>query len=109
MRQKRVGAVLIISMIFVVMFSALAISMATLSGNNVQLASNHHDLNAALAAAQSGQEVMRYWLSRVLISSSTPQDQYLSEIVTAVQDDLKDNSVTGVAVEADDDVIRVRH
>jgi hypothetical protein len=86
------------------MFSALAISMATLSGNNVQLASNHHDFNAALAAAQSGQEVMRYWLSRVLISSSTPQDQYLSEIVTAVQSDLKDNSVTGVAVEDDGSV-----
>ncbi len=102
--QTRKGAVLIISMIFVVVFSALAISMATLSGNNVQLASNHHDLNAALAAAQSGQEVLRYWLSRVLISSSTPQDQYLAEIVTAIQNDLKDNSVTGVDVQNDGSV-----
>ena len=100
-RREFAGAVLIISMIFVVVFSALAISMATLSGNNVQLASNHHNLNAALSAAQSGQEVMRYWLSRVLISSSTPQDQYLSEIVTAAQNDLKDYSITSVAVQSD--------
>ena len=100
-RRRRTGAVLIISMVFVVMFSALAVGMATLSGNNVQLASNHHDLNAALSAAQSGQEVMRYWLSRVLISSSTPQDDYFSGIVAAVQDDLDDNSITTVAVQQD--------
>ena len=100
-RRKRAGAVLIISMIFVVVFSVLAVSMATLSGNSVQLASNHHDLNAALSAAQSGQEVMRYWLSRVLISSSTPQDDYFSGIVAAVQDDLDDNSITTVAVQQD--------
>ncbi len=103
-RRKCAGAILIISMIFVVVFSALAISMATLSGNNVQLASNHHNLNAALSAAQSGQEVMRYWLSRVLISSSTPQDDYLAGIITAVQNDLGDNGITTVAVQYDGSV-----
>ena len=35
--RKRYGAALIISMIFVLVFSALAVSMASLSGNNVQL------------------------------------------------------------------------
>ncbi len=75
--------------------------MATLSGNNVQLASNHQNLNAALAAAQSGQEVLRYLLSRVLISSSTPQSQYFSEIITAVRDDLTDYGISGIAVATD--------
>ena len=97
-RRQRTGAALIIAMIFAVIFSALGISMATMSTTNVQIAHNHHNLNAALAAAQSGQEVVRYWLSRVLISSSTPQDQYLCEVVTAVQTDLKDNGVSGVSV-----------
>jgi hypothetical protein len=100
-RRKRAGAVLIISMIFVVIFSALAISMATLSGNNLQLASNHQNLNAALVAAQSGQEVMRYLLSRVLISSATPQSQYSSEIIATIQADLKDNSISGINIEND--------
>lgn len=97
-RRYRKGAALIISMIFVVIFSALGISMATMSGVNVQLAHNQHNLNAALAAAQSGQEVVRYLLSRVLISSATPQSQYLPEIINAVQTDLVDNDISAVTL-----------
>ncbi|MBL7188701.1 MAG: pilus assembly PilX N-terminal domain-containing protein [Phycisphaerae bacterium] len=100
-RRERAGAILIISMIFVVVFSALAVCMATMSGNNVQLASNHQNLNAALVAAQSGQEVLRYLFSRVLISSSTPQNQYFSEIITAVRDDLTNNGISGIGVATD--------
>jgi hypothetical protein len=100
-RRKHTGAVLVLSMIFVAVFSALAASMVTLSDTNAQLASNHHNLNAALVAAQSGQEVLRYWLSRVLFDSSTPQDQYFSQIVTSVQDELAGESVTSVAVAND--------
>lgn len=64
-RLNRRGAVLIISMIFVLIFSALAVSMATLSGTNVQLASNQHKLNSALSAAQSGLECGRYIVATV--------------------------------------------
>lgn len=98
MRQRRTGAALIIAMVFVVIFSALGISMVTMSGTNVQIADNHHNLNAALTTAQSGQEVVRYCLSRVLISSVTPTNQYLSEIVTAVQTDLSDNGISAVVL-----------
>lgn len=106
-RRKRRGVVLIISMIFVVVFSALAISMATVSGNNIQIASNHQNLNAALAAAQSGHEVVRYLLSRVLISSSTPESQYFSEIIAAVRDDLTNNGISGVTVATDGTITTV--
>jgi len=82
----------------VVIFSALAVSMATLSGANVQLASNLQSANAALAAAQSGQEVLRYWLSRQLISSSLPVSGYEAAIIEAVQDDLKDNSISNIVL-----------
>ena len=92
---------MIMAMIFVVIFSVLGVCIATMSGDNVQIASNHHNLNAALAAAHSGQEIVRYWLSRVLISSSTPIDQYLSEVITAVQTDLTDNGVTGLPLASD--------
>jgi len=64
-RLNHRGAVLIISMIFVLLFSALAVSMATLSGTNVQLASNQHKLNSALSAAQSGLECGRYIVATV--------------------------------------------
>jgi len=52
-------------MIFVLIFSALAVSMATLSGTNVQLASNQHKANSALSSAQSGIECGKYIISTI--------------------------------------------
>ena len=105
--RRRAGVALIMSMIFVVIFSALGVCLATMSGASVQIASNHHNLNAALGAAQSGQEVVRYWLSRVLISSATPQDQYLTEIVTGVQTELTDSGVSGISVDSNGSITAI--
>jgi len=99
-RNRRASA-LIVSLMFVLIFSALAISMMTLSSTNVQLASNHHNVNTALATAQSGQEVMRYGLSGVLFSSSTPPANYFSTIVATLNTYLSDNGVTNMAVQSD--------
>ena len=76
---KRKGAVLIVAMIFLVIFSALAVSMATQSGTSIQLASNQHKINAALSAAQSGLECGRY------IIANTPLPSTAQNIVTADQ------------------------
>ncbi len=100
-RHNRRASALLVSLMFVLIFAGLAISMMTMSGTNVQLASNHHNVNGALVAAQSGQEAMRYWLSRVLFSSSTPVASYFSAVVTALKDDLQDNGITNVAVQTD--------
>ncbi len=96
--SKRYGTVLILSMIFVVIFSALAISMLTLSGTNAQLASNQHKVDYALASAESGLEVERYWLNRVMMPSTTPVSSYLSEIVSLVKDDLTAEGVTNITL-----------
>ncbi len=96
--SNRVGTVLILSMIFVVIFSALAISMLTLSGTNAQLASNQHKVDYALASAESGLEVERYWLNRVMMDSTTPVASYLSEIVSLVKDDLTAEGVTNITL-----------
>jgi hypothetical protein len=97
-RLNRRGAVLIISMIFVLIFSALAISMATMSGTNVQLASNQHKVDCAFASTESGQEAMRYWLSDVKIPSSTPLSDYFGAIVSTLQYDLDANSISNITV-----------
>jgi hypothetical protein len=97
-RINRRGAVLIISMIFVLIFSALAISMATMSGTNVQLASNQHKVDCAFASTESGQEAMRYWLSDVKIPSSTPPSDYFGAIVGTLQYDLDANNISNIAV-----------
>ncbi|MFC1633581.1 PilX N-terminal domain-containing pilus assembly protein [Planctomycetota bacterium] len=64
------GAVLIVSMIFVLVFSALAVSMAALSGTNAQVANNQCKLDRARASAESGFDVIRFWLSKVSISGT---------------------------------------
>jgi len=97
-RLNRRGAVLIISMIFVLIFSALAVSMATLSGTNVQLASNQHKVDCAIASTESGQEALRYWLTNVEIPSSTPPSDYFGTIVSTLQYDLDANSISNITV-----------
>jgi Tfp pilus assembly protein PilE len=64
------GAALILSMIFVLIFSALAGSMAAVSGANAQLASNRHKVNSALLDAQSGLECGRYIVSTVSLEET---------------------------------------
>jgi hypothetical protein len=88
-------------MIFVVIFSALAVSIAALSSTNVQLASNQHKVNRALASTESGLEVMRYWLTSVTMPSSTPSSDYLSTIVGTLQNDLDANSISNITLNND--------
>jgi hypothetical protein len=95
---KRKGAVLIVAMIFVLIFSALAVSMAAMSGTNVQIASNQHRVDCALGSASSGFEVERYWLSLVKMPSSTPESKYLSTIITTMQSDLDANGVSNITL-----------
>ena len=69
-RGGRRGAVVVLAMIFIAVFSALAVAMATVSGSNLQMASNQHKLNAALQAAQSGLECAKY-LARTVVLPQT--------------------------------------
>lgn len=66
------GAVLVLAMVFIVMFSALAVAFASFSGTNVQVATSHHTGNKALHAAQSGLECAKYLVTSVTQSASWP-------------------------------------
>jgi len=89
---KRPGFALIISMIFVLIFSALALSMATLSGTNVQIADNLCNANRARASAESGLEIVRFWLSNIAISGTTPIEMQFYEIANSLQSYLAANN-----------------
>jgi len=99
--QKRKGAVLIVAMIFVLIFSALAVSMASMSGTNTQLASNQHKVGCALGSATSGLEVQRHWLTPVAMPSSTPPANYFSTIVSTLQSDLDANGISNITLNGD--------
>lgn len=102
---KRRGAVLIISMIFILLFSALAVSMASLSDTNVQLASNQQKVNSALLAAYSGLDVVRFWLNRFIISGNVDPDDRFEQFKTSLQNDFEDNELSNLTAYTVDDYI----
>jgi hypothetical protein len=106
-RSKNRGAVLIISMIFVVIFSALAVSMAAMSGTNVQIAENQRKADRARACAESGFDVIRFWLSRVSISGTTAEDLRFSQIADSLQDELTSESITNVTTSCNGSVVTI--
>jgi Tfp pilus assembly protein PilX len=104
---RRRGAALIISMIFVLLFSALAVSMTTLSGMNVQIAENQRKVDGARACAESGLEVVRYWLSQVSISGTTPDNERLDQIVSSLQSELAVNSIANITTSYDSSTLTI--
>lgn len=88
MCRKRGGVALIISFVFVLIFSVLAVCLATMSGTNVQISENQRKSNRALTSAQSGHEFLRFWLTRIHMPGTiTPNDRF-SETVDYVEADL---------------------
>jgi len=57
------GSTSLMAMLFLSMFSVLAISFASLTETNVQMAQNHRSVTAAQAAAESGLEYAQYLLT----------------------------------------------
>lgn len=101
---KRRGTVLILSMIFLIIFSALAVSMATMSGTNVQIASNQHKVNSALMAAQSGLECGKYLITTIPTLPSTSQNTVSNseadQVWTILCQHLQDTAFDGQTVPA---------
>ncbi len=87
---NRQGSALILSLVFVSVLSALAVAMAAMSGTNVQIAENQRKVGTTLACAESGLEVVRYWMSKVSISGTTPADQRFTEVSATLQQTLED-------------------
>jgi Tfp pilus assembly protein PilX len=71
-RFRNQGTALILALIAIVIVSAWAVSMATTANTNLQAADNHRKANLALIAADSGLEIIRYYLSGIKMPSSTP-------------------------------------
>lgn len=91
------GSVLVLSLIFIAMFSALAAALATLAGTNVQVAHNLRKTDVARGCAESGLEVMRYWIGKVDMSGTIAHSDRFSHLATALQAELAAAHVTNVA------------
>ena len=100
--RSRKGAALILSIIFVLIFSALAASIATLSTTNVQVSNNQRHANRALVSAQSGLEVMRYYLSGIKVSGTVAPANRLQAIAAQLQNKLSSSGITNIVSSYDD-------
>ena len=79
---SRKGIVLVLTMILMVVCVTMAVSLSSLTATNLQLADNHRVAHRALANAQSGLEVMRYWLDQATVSVTTDPNQLIQGIAS---------------------------
>ncbi|MCX5643125.1 MAG: pilus assembly PilX N-terminal domain-containing protein [Phycisphaerae bacterium] len=94
--RNRQGSVLVLSLIFITMFSALAVAMAAFSGANVQIAENLREADTTRACAESGLEVMRYWVSKVEMSGTIAASERFDQLFTTLQSKLSDAGITNI-------------
>jgi len=97
----REGSALITCTIFLVIFTTLAVGMAAISGANLQVADNQREADLAFASAESGLEVLRYWVGRIRMPSSTPVAAYLSTAIAGLQAELSANGIQNLSVNSD--------
>jgi Tfp pilus assembly protein PilX len=93
-KNRRQGLALVIAMIFLAIFSSLAMAMLTMSSTNVRVADNHCTANRALESAQSGLDVMKYWLGRVVIPGTVAPGDRFTNLATYVNNDLATVGIT---------------
>ncbi len=96
LRLQQEGSVSLVSFLFVVVLSALAVALATMSGVNIQMSRNQHNRDNASACAESGLEVLRYWLGGVAFTGVTSPGQRFEVLASTVQNNLAADGITNV-------------
>jgi Tfp pilus assembly protein PilX len=85
LNSTRKGVALIIAMLFLAIFGALAVAMTSMSSTNVEAAANQKKAGRALASAESGLEIMRHVMGEVAISGNTNSTEIISAMKTSMQ------------------------
>ena len=91
------GIVLLSCLAFVCIFSAFAVSMATMSNTNIMIAHNRQKANKALNSALSGLEITRYWLSGIQVPGSVAPSQRLSAVNTTLNNSLNAQNISNIS------------
>lgn len=91
------GFTLVLSILFVAIFSAMAMAMVTFSGGNVLIAENQRKANLARACAESGLEITRYWMNQVTVPGSTDPEDRFAVVTASLQQVLADANAMNFA------------
>lgn len=97
-RKNRYGIALILSLVFLALFSTLAVGMVTLSSRCIQTANNQAKAARARMCAESGIDFMKYWMSRVHLSGLIAPTQRFTNLASQMQTDLQYNGIENVIV-----------
>ncbi len=81
--------------------------MASMSGNNLQIADNQQKANRAHTTAESGLQVIRYWLERTTIPWNVSDSGRFEYIANSIQADLADNSISNITPSYDSSTMTI--
>jgi hypothetical protein len=86
--RARRGVAAVLAMLYLMLFSTLAIGTYAAFNLNAQIAHTEKDLQDARLAAESGMAFMRHLLWSLSISHRTPPDQLFQQVYQAINADL---------------------
>jgi len=97
-RGARRGSVLIVALLSIFIMSALAAAIAAFSGIHLQLGTNQQKLNNVRACAESGIEVLRYWMdkNKIIFTGTTEPEDRLAVTAARLQDALNAAGITNI-------------
>src|SRR5258708_17788865 len=75
-------------MMFLALFSTLAIGFSTSTNTAAQVSENDHRIANAQLATESGMDFMRYQLAQITIPAGTPQNQILPTVAAGLSSQL---------------------
>jgi type II secretory pathway pseudopilin PulG len=94
--RNRPGSTLVVSLVLIAILSTLAAALAGFSGANVQIAENLRRADTTRSCAESGLEVMRYWMSKVAMSGTIAPEQRFSQLAAKLQNELTAAGITNL-------------
>src|SRR5437868_1815352 len=77
---RRQGFAAVLSMLFLVLFSTLALGFYATTSSTVQISANDQHVALAQQAAETGMDFMRYQLAHVAIAPGTPASGVMTEL-----------------------------
>ncbi len=102
-RRKQTGFAAILALIFLSVFTAMAVAMVSMTSTSRQISRNHHRANQALCAAQSGIETAKYIFAgtpTISTGDNTVSSEQADETWSSFCSYLTANTPGGVAVSA---------
>lgn len=94
-------------MIILAILAAWAVSICSMTDANVQIAENQQKASMALASAESGLDVLRFWVGRVYLPGDTAQNERFTRMATHLQDNLSENGISNIPISIDINVISI--